>query len=68
MLEIGLACFEILLVALGLSLLYWWTNKEAEEANQNMQKSLLASENDYLDIMIEAAKATPSLSKNMMIR
>ena len=33
MISVALTVLEIVLVALGLALLYWWTNKEAIEAN-----------------------------------
>ena len=68
MIEVGIVCFEILLVLIGLYLLHWWTSKEADEAHANLQKGMLASETDYLDIMVEAANNSPSLQKNLLVR
>ena len=52
MISVALTVLEIVLVALGLALLYWWTNKEAIEANQNLQNSLPATEEEYLKLMV----------------
>ena len=36
MFSVALATLEVVLVLVGIYLLYWWTNKEATEANKNL--------------------------------
>ena len=53
MFSVFLAGFEAIVVVVGLALLYWWTNKQAEEANAAMPKHL--TEQDYLVAMTKQA-------------
>ena len=64
----ALASLEILLVLLGVGLLYWWTNKEANEANKNLQDKMPATEEDYLVMMMNAAKSNEKLNPVVLAR
>ena len=58
----ALVLFEIFSVVLGIALLYWWTNKEASEAEASIQNNL--TEEDVMNIMVKEAKE--ALKKNMI--
>lgn len=51
-----LAGAEALIVIVGIALLYWWTNKQAEEANAAMPKHL--TESDFMANMVKDGDAT----------
>ena len=53
MFSAALATLEVILVLVGIYLLYWWTNKEANEANKNLQDAMPAKEEDYLKLMVK---------------
>lgn len=68
MIELSLAFVEIVLVCLGICLLYWWTSRETVQANTDPQSAFTASEDDYLNHMIETSKSKPSLQRTLLQR
>ena len=61
MISVALTCLEIVLIVAGLALLYWWTNKEAIEAGQNLQKAMPVTEDEYLQLMTKSVMQSPQL-------
>ena len=68
MISIALASLEIVLILLGIGLLYWWTNKEANEAGKRLNDRLLASEEDYLKLMVRTAETIQALQPKLLTR
>ena len=68
MISVTLAAVEILLIVLGVYLLYWWTNREATDAQQNLKNSMPATEEDFMVRMIESASQEEKLKKTILQR
>ena len=68
MISVTLAAVEILLIVLGVYLLYWWTNREASDAQQNLKNSMPATEEDFMVRMIESASQEEKLKKAILQR
>ena len=66
MFSAALATLEVILVLVGIYLLYWWTNKEANEANKNLQDAMPAKEEDYLKLMVKKASENKPLLMSLV--
>ena len=66
MFSVALATLEVVLVLVGIYLLYWWTNKEATEANKNLQDAMPGREEDYLKLMVKKASENKPLIMSLV--